>query len=452
MDDALKQPTATDATQEPPASFGQILKYIGPGLILTASIVGSGEVIATPKVAAEAGFQLLWLIILGCIIKVFVQVELGRFAVAQGMTTLEALDSMPGPRYRASWLVWLWVFMYIGTLFQVAGIVGAVTQVLTSAGLTMDGRLLAILIGLVTIVLLVLGRYKMVERVSIVMVAAFTFCTIIAVGSLQWSDFAISASDIMSGLKFQLPDDFTTAFGAFGMIGVGASELIFYPYWVLEKGYARKVGPNDQSDGWYNRAKGWMKVMQTDAWVSMVIYTGATAAFFLLGAAVLHAGGLEVNDEKPMIPVLAQMYKESFGGISLAIFLIGAFFALFSTTFVATASNARLFADGLQIFKITEYKNEEARQKMIKVGCTVLPAFSVIVFLIMGTPVQLVFIGGVAQGLMLPFLAIAALYFRYKRTDQPLRPGNAWSFCLWVAAILMILAGAYQCLTKLKVF
>lgn len=442
---------SSPATQDAPTSFGAILRHIGPGLILTASIVGSGEVIATPKLAAEAGFDLLWLIVLGCVIKVFVQIELGRFAVAKGMTTLEALDSMPGPRFRASWLVWLWLFMYVGTIFQVAGIVGAVTQVLKAAGMTLNGKLLAILIGGVTAGMLVAGRYRLVERVSIVMVAGFTLCTIIAVGSLQWSDYAITAANLADGFKFRVPDDFTTAFGAFGIIGVGASELIFYPYWVLEKGYAVHVGPNDQSEGWFVRARGWMKVMQVDAWVSMVVYTVATAAFFLLGAAVLHSSGLEVNDENPMIPVLAKMYQESFGQGSFVVFLVGAFFALFSTTFVATASNARLFADGLQIFKFQRYGEEEQRQRMIKVGCVLLPAISVLAFVTMGEPVKLVFIGAIAQGLMLPFLAIAALYFRHLRTDEPLRPGTFWTSLLWFASILMVAAGGYQILGKLGV-
>ena len=440
-----------DSPQDAPKSFGQILRQVGPGLILTASIVGSGEVIATPKLAAEAGFDLLWLIVIGCIIKVFVQVELGRFAVAKGMTTLEAMNSMPGPRIRVSWLVWLWVFMYVGTIFQVAGIVGAVTQVLTAAGMTLDGQILAVIIGVGTVGMLVLGRYRLVEGLSIVMVAAFTFCTIIAVGALQWSDFAISATNIVDGFKFRMPDDFTTAFGAFGIIGVGASELIFYPYWVLEKGYARNVGRSDGAMGWYDRARGWMKVMQVDAWVSMVIYTLATAAFFMLGAAVLHATGQDVDDKTPMIPVLAKMYQESLGQWSFVVFLIGAFFALFSTTFVATASNARLFADGLQVFGFQEYEDENARQKMIKVGCVLLPAISVVAFLTMGTPVKLVFIGAVAQGLMLPFLAIAALYFRFRKTDAPLRPGNTWTGLLLFAAFAMMAAGVYQILGKLGV-
>ncbi len=440
-----------DSPQDAPKSFGQILRQVGPGLILTASIVGSGEVIATPKLAAEAGFDLLWLIVIGCIIKVFVQVELGRFAVAKGMTTLEAMNSMPGPRIRVSWLVWLWVFMYVGTIFQVAGIVGAVTQVLTAAGMTLDGQILAVIIGVGTVGMLVLGRYRLVEGLSIVMVAAFTFCTIIAVGALQWSDFAISATNIVDGFKFRVPDDFTTAFGAFGIIGVGASELIFYPYWVLEKGYARNVGRSDGTMGWYDRARGWMKVMQVDAWVSMVIYTLATAAFFMLGAAVLHATGQDVDDKTPMIPVLAKMYQESLGQWSFVVFLIGAFFALFSTTFVATASNARLFADGLQVFGFQKYEDDNARQKMIKVGCVLLPAISVVAFLTMGTPVKLVFIGAVAQGLMLPFLAIAALYFRFRKTDAPLRPGNTWTGLLLFAAFAMMAAGVYQILGKLGV-
>ena len=67
---------------------------------------------------------MLWFIIFGCFIKVFVQIELGRFAVSRGMTTLEAMNSIPGPRLIVSWLVWLWVLMYFALIFQVAGMVG----------------------------------------------------------------------------------------------------------------------------------------------------------------------------------------------------------------------------------------------------------------------------------------------------------------------------------------
>src|SRR5262245_33883995 len=97
--------------QEPHHAFVKVLGQIGPGLILAASIVGTGELINTTSLGAKAGFSLLWLILLSCLIKVFVQVELGRYAITHGKTTLAAFDTLPGPRAGASWLCWLWLIM-----------------------------------------------------------------------------------------------------------------------------------------------------------------------------------------------------------------------------------------------------------------------------------------------------------------------------------------------------
>lgn len=48
------------------------LRYLGPGLIISASIVGSGELIATTALGAEARFALLWLVIMSTTVKVAV--------------------------------------------------------------------------------------------------------------------------------------------------------------------------------------------------------------------------------------------------------------------------------------------------------------------------------------------------------------------------------------------
>jgi manganese transport protein len=426
-----------------PTDWLGTLRHLGPGLIISAVIVGSGELIATPKLGASVGFKLLWFIILGCLVKVFVQIELGRFAVSRGMTTLEAMNIIPGPRFIVSWLVWLWLLMYVALVFQVAGMVGGLASIINLAGIPVANWILALGVGVSCSILLVVGRYRLVEVFSTVMVALFTVCTMVAVGILQGTPFAITPAQIIEGLKFQMPDSFTVAFGTFGIIGVGASELIYYPYWCLEKGYGRSIGPRESSPAWFERARGWIRIMRVDALVSFVIYTSATLAFYFLGAAILKAKGLTVEDNR-MIETLSHMYRETFGQSSYWLFLFGAACVLYSTVFGATASNARLFADALSIFKLVEYKTPEDRVKMVKLGCVLLPCAFVGVYLSWGAPVSLVFVGAIAQGLMLPFLAFAALYFHYRHTDKELLPGRSWVTGLWIAGLCMGAVGLYQ--------
>jgi Mn2+/Fe2+ NRAMP family transporter len=427
-----------------------VARQLGPGLILTAIIVGSGELIVTPKLGASTGFELLWFIVLGCLLKVFVQVELGRYSVSHGLTTLEALDGLPGPRLAVSWVVWLWLLMYVATLFQVAGMVGGLASIFSIAGLPLPIPWIAVLVGASCALLLVIGRYRFIEAFSTALVAAFTVTTMVAVFALQTTPYAITSAQIASGLRLHLPDSFNTAFAAFGIIGVGASELVYYPYWCLEKGYSRSVGPNDGSPAWAERARGWLRVLKIDASVSFVLYTSATLAFYLLGAAILHGKGLVVEDRN-MIETLSHMYRETFGEWSLWIFLVGAFAVLYSTVFGATASNARLFADALAVFGLRRYESPEAKRRMVRVASVLLPLAFTTVFLIFGTPVSLVFVGAVGQGLMLPFLAFAALYFRFRQTEPALRPGWAFTACLGLSAVAISAAGVYQVVQQLRV-
>src|SRR5438128_1271051 len=104
--DAEPAPSHVSLVETPPTSILGILSRLGPGLIIAGSIVGSGELIATTSTGGKAGYTLLWLILIGCVIKVFVQVEFGRYSIITGHTTMSGLNEVPGPRSRwlGNWL------------------------------------------------------------------------------------------------------------------------------------------------------------------------------------------------------------------------------------------------------------------------------------------------------------------------------------------------------------
>ena len=342
-------------TSEPPRGFRRSLRHIGPGIIVSGSIVGSGELIVTTKLGAEVGFILLWLILFSCFIKVFLQIEFGRQVIATGATTLQALDRIPGPRVgfrlfgmrcQGNWLVWLWAAMALCSVFQLGGILLGLVQVFDLEALNLGGVPTQVWLGAtvsVSVGILVTGRYRHIERTATWMVFLFTGITILTLLLLQGSpEYAVSTAELGSGLSLSFPDEgLLTGLAVLGITGVGASELIFYPYWCLEKGYARHVGPPDGSVEWTRRARGWIRVMRIDVWVSFAVYTTATVAFYLLGASTLHRRGL-VPDDDELHQSLSYMYTAGFGEAAGSwVYLLGAIAVLFSTFFVAMASNSR---------------------------------------------------------------------------------------------------------------
>ena len=78
--------TSTEGIKTPPQRLLGIVVAIGPGIVVIGSIMGSGELINAPLQAAKFGFVLLWAVILSCVIKYFLQIEIGRHALAHDRT------------------------------------------------------------------------------------------------------------------------------------------------------------------------------------------------------------------------------------------------------------------------------------------------------------------------------------------------------------------------------
>src|SRR6185369_5764118 len=155
--------------------------------------------------------------------------------------------------------------------------------------------------------------------IATIKVALFSLLTLAAAVVLMRMPQYFSWSRAWEGLKFHVPPGgLTRAAAVFGITGIGATEFFMYPYWCVEKGYARFTGTADGSAAWRSRAAGWVRVMQVDVACSMVIYTIATLAFYLLGAGILNGMGL-VPSSKDMIPALSKMYTQTLGGWALPV-------------------------------------------------------------------------------------------------------------------------------------
>ena len=432
-----------------PTAFSGILRFLGPGLILASSIVGSGELIATTVLGAENGYVLLWLIILSCLVKTVVQNELGRYAIATGRTTLEAFNDVPGPRFRVSWLVWMWCGMVTFTLFQVGAMLGGIAEILNTAIPGVPITAFVWTLAALSVLLLIVGKYALVEKIAMGLVVSFTALTVSCCFLLfklpQYFDWGA----VVQGLTFQPPEGgMATAVAAFGITGVGATELVMYPYWCIEKGYAQYAGKRDDSPSWTKRALGWVRVMGFDVIFSMVIYTFATVAFYFLGAGILKGMGL-IPEGSEMVQVLSSIYTETLGGWSLGLFMVGAFAVLYSTVFASTAAHCRVWADFVGMLGVYDKSDYKKRLKAIRVFVVLLLTVPCLYFMWIREPVLMVKIGGIAQAIMLPVIGGFAIYLRYKRMPTSILPKTWITLMLWVSAALMALLMGYSAIDRL---
>jgi len=430
--------------KEPPSTLAKSLKFLGPGFILSASIVGSGELIATTTLGAKAGYVAFWVIIVSCLAKVAVQLEFGKYTILTGQTAMKAFNELQGPVLgRARWTVWMVFLLILLKIIQLGGMIGSAAIVLNMLMPTIPITLWVFVVAFSLGILIYKGYYAVVEKSSLFMTLMFTLLTITAVFFLTYTPYAISSSDLLAGLGLQLPREFVAvAIGAFGITGVASDEIIAYNYWCIEKGYAAYTGPRDDTDEWKRRARGWIKVMYLDATVAMVIYTLVTAAFYLLGAAVLHQRGV-IPEGNQLIETVALIYTESLGPGVKIIYLVGAFFVLYSSLFAALAAWTRMYSDIFGQLGWIDFSDLKQRKKVIALLAWALPFVWAATYLFVNLPVVMILSGGVVGSIMLFLTVFAALNFRYRNVIEAFRPSAFYDVAFWISILSIIGVGVY---------
>ena len=437
---------------DPPKSIGGTIKHLGPGFILSASIVGSGELIATTKLGAQAGFIAMWVILVSCLVKVAVQLEFGKRAIMSGETTFASFNSLPGFKIgKANWSVWTWLGLMLVKFLQVGGIVGLVAVLLNMAvpSLSVFWWLLVVVLAISGIV--VSGYYKVLEIMSVSMIGLFTLFTFFSLIALQNTEAAISMGDVLSGLQFKMPEGAEMTIlviGAFGLTGVGGDEIMAYNYWLIEKGYASNTGKNDGSEEWAIRARGWIKVMYIDAIFAMLVYTVVTVAFFLLGSALLHGKGDFEGGGKNFLENLSNLYTVTLGNWAEPFFYFGAFVVLFSTAFSALGAWTRQFTDAFGRIGILNFDDYKSRRNWFAILAVGIPAIWAGVFLLFESPVWMVVVGGVATSIILLVVLFAAIVFKAQRKNSKIKTGKVYEIAFWLSSAMILFVGIWTVLSK----
>jgi hypothetical protein len=304
-----------------------------------------------------------------------------------------------------------------------------------------------------SIAILFSGSYNVVERGAFLMVVTFSIVTVLIAVGLPFTPFGYGTGDVLTGLAFTIPAGaIGAAIAMFGITGVGADEITTYNYWCLEKGYARWTGPNDGSDAWATRARGWIGVMYKDAFLSMVIYTLSTIAFYLMGAAILHRQGLVPGGANEMITTLARMYTDTLGAWAYWLFMIGAVAVLGSTLWAAIPSNARLFANFLATVGVYDWRDRAARTTWLRVFTVALPIVWAAASLLIQAPVVMVQIGGIMTGVFLLAVMVAAWYLRATETDRRTWGGTGFTVALVLSSVAIGLLALYTMGSTLGLF
>jgi Mn2+/Fe2+ NRAMP family transporter len=426
--------------------LSRALAAIGPGIVVAGSVIGSGELINTPIQAAKFGFVLLWIVLLSCVIKYFLQVEIARHCLVHNRTTFESLNRIPGPHLGpASWVVVLYVIGYFFAMLTMIGIIGALGGLMhgiypLASSQAVSTRIWGTIMVLITIGLLWNGWYRQLELLVMVLVGGFSVSVAVGVLLVQGTPFRISASEVLSGLTFRLGDSYAGAAFAvislMGALGVAANELLMYPYWILEKGYARELG-DSQSAGWADRVKHRVRWIWIDAGFSTALATLVTAAFFLLGAAILFRKGITPKGPE-VVDQISSVFTETWGEWSKVIFVIGAFCTLYSTLVVVAAASGRMAADLLGTFGLIDRNDQKTVHRWHQwVQTFWLVALLAVFVLVPMQPEQYVQSGHYVLGAFLTPLLMFCICWLAFQTDRRVRM-STWTAIALITSVAII--------------
>ncbi|WP_329158989.1 Nramp family divalent metal transporter [Streptomyces anulatus] len=420
----MAETSATTGTGEPASRPRKSSwKYIGPGIVVAATGVGAGDLVATLIAGSKFGYTLMWAAVIGCVVKISLAEAAGRWHLATGRTLFDGWRSL-GPWttvYFAVYVV-LWGFLYGATAMS--------SSALPIVALFPDGpglKFWAIVTGLIGLAFVWFNRYAVFERVMTVLIGIM-FVVVVYVAARVVPDVGAS----FAGLLPVLPDgSLLYTLGLIGGVG-GTITMAAYGYWVNAK-------------GWSNSS--WMKVMRLDNRVAYITTGVFVVAMLIVGAELLHASQTALTSGDRGLIDLGKVLEDRFGAGTAKLFLVGFFATSFSSLIGVWHGVSLMFADFVERFrapaagaaKTEEHEGAdiaERRQRSLPFRAYLLwLTFPPMTLLWLDEPFGLVIAYGVLGAFFMPFLALTLLWLlNSSRTPGEWRNG-------WVSNGMLALSG-----------
>ncbi|WP_148574889.1 Nramp family divalent metal transporter [Nocardioides caldifontis] len=410
-------------------------KVIGPGLVVAATGVGAADLVATLVAGAKFGYTLLWVAVLGAVIKVVLVEGAGRYSLATGRTIFEGWRSL------GRWTTW-----YFAPYIVVWGLVYGATAMSSSAlplvALFPDLSLrwTAIVMGLVGLALVWLGTYRTFEKVIAAFVGVMFVCVVgAAVLTLP------NLGDVVLGLRPIFPDDsIINVLAIAGGVG-GTITLAAYGYWLREK-------------GWHTPA--FMRVMRLDNGVAYAMTGIFVVAMLVVGAELYYSAGIAAETGDQALVQLSDVLEDRYGEVFGKIFLVGFFASSFSSLIGVWSGVSLMFADYVGNLRGLPSGHPDTRTggRFFKAYMLWL-TFPPMLLLLLDQPVGLILAYGTLGALFMPFLAITLLVLLNRRregalphTEVPERWRNGWLSNTFMAlcAVLFVVLAANELRTTLS--
>ncbi|ACO48188.2 Nramp family divalent metal transporter [Deinococcus deserti] len=445
MNDRAHGQPDSEHSRVPEAPQGrERLKWLGPSFLWMMSAAGSGELLFTPRIAAQYGYTLLWALLIAVAFKWFINREVGRYAVCTGGNVLRGFANLPGPRHWALWFILVpQIVVAVATVAGLAGTAGTAGALFTSGGAAAWSIGIVLLAGTV----IVLGQYKLVERVITWLAVLITLAVLVTAISVTPDLGALAG-----GLAPQLPAgvDFAEVVPWLGFMLAGAAGLVWFSYWVQARGYgaayaAEEVDPHSLSDTERSRLRGWLAFLTLSNTLAVVGALIIAVAFLILGTELLRPEGL-VPDESEVARTLGRLLGDVWGPAGFW-FMVTAVVVTFSSTILSAQDGfARMFSGGVRTL-LTGFgvRASEVNRTWMRRGVVVglLVALPIGAYLLFGEPVALLQLAGAIEAAHIPVVALLTLLLNRRALPQELQPSGLALAATALAAVFFAAFAAY---------